>query len=376
MAEAIRMKPRVLQLLPTLKRAGAERVAVSLALGLPAHGWHTEVVSLYDAFPGGFQNTLHEAAVPVHHLGKHRGLDLRMVSQLRRVFALQQPAIIHTHSYLLRYVLPAWSSWPAARIVHTVHNLAQREVDLPGRLIHRWAFWRGVTPVAVGDEVAQSFLHVYGRPVAATIPNGVEVFPHVEPAAVAAVRSQLGLSPETPLAICVARLEPQKNHAGLLEAFHQAFAPDSPWRLLLVGDGSLRAALEAHVLRLGLQDRVHFLGLQADVAPALAAADLFVLASHWEGAPLAVMEALAAGLPIVATRVGGLPNLVTDGEDGLLAAPHHPVELVGALRALALDPTRRKAMGEAARRNARRFGIDAMVNAYAHLFHQLLGGAG
>ncbi len=369
------MNLSVLEVLPTLKRAGAERVAVSLATGLRAHGCDTHLVSLYDAFPGGFEEALGTAAVPVHHLSKRRGLDLRMVPRLRAIFAQTRPAIIHTHSYLLRYVLPAWQAWPGARIVHTVHNVALREVDLLGRLIHRWAFHKGVVPVAVGEEVADSFQQVYGRPVATTIPNGIELECASQPGQGQAWRQRHGFDQSDRLAVCVARLEPQKNHTGLVEAFHQAFPANSSWRLLLIGDGSLRPQLESQIAALGLQQRVHLLGLQPEVAAVLAAADLFVLASQWEGAPLAIMEALAAGVPVVATSVGGLPNLVRHGEDGLLVPPDHPGALAGAIRSLATDDARRQAMGHAASQHATRFGSEAMVAAYARLFHQLAGGS-
>src|SRR5207247_294749 len=113
-------KIRVLEVLATLKRAGAERTAVTLAGGLDRGRFETDVVSLYDAFPGGFEPELAAAGIPVHHLGKRRGFDARVYPRLRRVMRSFRPAIVHTHSYVLRY------AWPVstAPVVHTVHNLA------------------------------------------------------------------------------------------------------------------------------------------------------------------------------------------------------------------------------------------------------------
>ncbi len=367
------MSLRVLEVLPTLKRAGAEQVAVSLAIGLRDHACETRVVSLYDAFPGGFEPILAEAEVPVQHLGKRRGLDLRMISRLRKVFREFAPHIIHTHSYLLRYVLPAHAPLAHGRIVHTVHNVALREVDVLGRLVHRLAFRNGVIPIAVGPEVADSFTQVYPCAVAATIPNGIDIQRYRKPGQGDAWRTAHGFAPLDKLAVCVARLEPQKNPLGLVRAFHDALFPDASWHLVLAGEGSMRGEVERLVDALALRPRVHLLGLQSDVAPVLAAANLFVLASHWEGRPLAVMEALAAGLPVVATNVGGLPDLVADGDQGLLVPPGNLDFLAAALRTLAADQPRRDAMRASAWHVASRFSVDTMVASYADLFASLTG---
>ena len=143
------MKIRVLEVLATLKRAGAERMAVSLVRGLDPDRFETGVVSLFDAFPSGLEPELEAARIPTWHLGKRPGLDPRMIPRLFRVFRAFRPSILHTHSYVLRYTLPAGLAARAGSMVHTVHNLAAREVDATGRLIHRFAFRRGVAPVVL-----------------------------------------------------------------------------------------------------------------------------------------------------------------------------------------------------------------------------------
>ncbi len=348
------MKISVLEVLPTLKRAGAERMAVSLAGGLDRDRFEAAVVSLYDAFPNGFEPELEERGIPVWHLGKRRGLDLRMYPRLRAVFRAFRPAIVHTHSYVLRYTLPIGN---AAR-VHTVHNLASREVDLIGRLIHRAAFRRGVAAVAVGGEVARSFRDFYGFEPAATILNGVDI---AQPCARRDWRAANGFADGDILIVSVARLDPQKNPLGLIEAFARVDCPRC--HLLMAGEGSLRSPAP----------RVHFLGVRPDVAEILSAADIFALASDWEGTPIALMEAMAAGLPVVATAVGGVPELVEHGKSGLLVARGDMASLAAALGGLACDPQRRRALGEAARNAAARFSVTAMVDSYARLFERMAG---
>ena len=350
------MKISVLEVLPTLKRAGAERMVVSLVSGLDRDRFEPAVVSLYDAFPAGFEAELEERGIPVWHLGKRPGLDLRMYPRLMKVFRDFKPAVVHTHSYVLRY------TWPVTKAakVHTVHNLASKEVDFTGRLIHRAAFRTGVAAVAVGGEVARSFREFYGFEPAATILNGIET-PRCS--ARQQWRAANGFGEDDVLIVSVARLDPQKNPLGLIEAFARAGCPRC--HLLMVGDGSLRCSAP----------RVHFLGVRTDVAEILSSADIFALASHWEGTPLSVMEAMAAGLPVVATRVGGVPELVEHGTTGLLVAPGDMQSFAAALAAVARDPQRRRELGEAARNAAARFSVTAMVASYSRLFERLAGRA-
>jgi glycosyltransferase involved in cell wall biosynthesis len=363
------VKIRVLEVLATLKRAGAERVAVSLARGLDADRFETGVVSLYDAFPGGLAPELEAAGVPVWHLGKRPGLDLRTIPRLHRVLLKFKPDVIHTHSYVLRYSLPAGLGTRKAALVHTVHNLAARETDRAGRLIHRLVFGRRVAAVAVGEEVRRTFREWYGAEPEATIRNGIETAAFERPGARRRWRAENGFRDDDFLVISVGRLDPQKNPLGLIAAFAQGLGDDPRGHLLLAGDGSLREAAQRKA-----GARVHVLGVRAEVAEMLAASDVFALASDWEGTPLAVMEAMAAGLPVVATSVGEVPELVAPGETGLLVSAGDMSALAAALARLARDPELCGAMGRAARRRAQGFGVDAMVAEYAALYERLAGG--
>jgi glycosyltransferase involved in cell wall biosynthesis len=363
------VKIRVVELLATLRRAGAERMAVSLACRLDPERFETAVISLYDAFPGGFEAELKEHGVPVLHLGKHKGFDARMYPRLVRTFREMRPAIIHTHSYVLRYVWPAAAAGArGAAVVHTVHNIAEREAHDPvGRVVERAAFRLGVVPVAVAEEVARSFRKLYGFEPGATIPNGIDAARFRRPGERAAWRRENGFTDDDLLVVSVARLEPQKNPLGLVEAFSRVSGAGAT--LVMAGDGSLRDAVRER------GGRVRLAGVQTDVAPLLAAADVFALASQWEGNPMAVMEAMAAGLPVVATAVGGVPELVEHGVTGLLVPPGDAGAFAHALGALLSDALLRRRLGNAAREHAGRLGVDAMVAAYGDLFERLAGGS-
>jgi glycosyltransferase involved in cell wall biosynthesis len=213
-----------------------------------------------------------------------------MYPRLYSVLQEFQPDIVHTHSYVMRYTLPV----VRCKQVHTVHNLAMKEVDWTGRMIHRVAYRLGVKAVAVAESVAASFEQEYGfRPV--VIRNGIDVLRFHRRGVRERWRQENGFAPEDRLIVSVARLEPQKNPHALVRAIPPGF------RLLLVGAGSLRPTLE------GIEG-VHLLGVRTDLPELLSACDIFALASEWEGHPLALMEAMAAGLPVVATAVGGVPD--------------------------------------------------------------------
>lgn len=368
------MKIRVLEILATLKRAGAERMAVSLACRLDPNRFETGVASLYNAFAGGFEPELETAGVPVWHLGKRPGLDMRMIPRLHRVIREFRPDVIHTHSYVLRYSLPAGLAIRNPAMVHTVHNLAAKETDFTGRLLHRIAFGRRVSAVAVGEEVRRSYREWYGAEPEATIRNGIDTAAYFRPGTRQRWRAGHGFQDDDFLVVSVGRLDPQKNPLGLIDAFELAFRDDPRGHLLLAGGGSLREAAEQRAAERGVGARVHFLGVQPEIAGVLAASDLFALFSDWEGTPLAVMEAMAAGLPVVATAVGGVLELVSDGKTGLLAPAGDTRAMAGALSRLAADPGMRTAMAAAARIRSEEFSVETMVAEYASLFERLAGG--
>jgi glycosyltransferase involved in cell wall biosynthesis len=351
------LKIRVLEIVATLKPAGAEAVVLSLATRMDPSRFEVAVVSLYDPFPGGLEPFFEDKGIRVWHLGKRRGPDLRIYPRLQRVVSGFRPDVIHSHCYVTRYTL----GLRAPVMVHTIHNLATSEVGFLGRLFHRCAFRRAVLPVAVGTAVADSFQRLYGFPPVATIPNGIDIQRFWRPQVGQQWRRANGFGDNQTLVVSVGRLEPQKNPIALANAI--AKVPGV--QLLIVGQGKLSAALAG-------RERVHLLGARADVPDILAASDIFALASDWEGLPLAVIEAMAAGLPVVATSVGCVPEVVEHKSTGFLVPRADEPALAAALAKLAGSSKLREEMGQAGRARSRAFGVDAMVGAYELLFSELL----
>jgi glycosyltransferase involved in cell wall biosynthesis len=186
------------------------------------------------------------------------------------------------------------------------------------------------------------------------------------------VRAGVGVPLDRPLAGIIARLTEQKAHAHLFAAMATTKGLEQ-LHLLVVGDGHLRDQLHTQAADLGLKDRIHFIGARRDLGNILSAIDLFVMPSLWEGLPLSMVLAMGAGLPVVATRVAGIPEVVHDGDTGLLVPPADPRALGAALVKLVHSPELRARMGSAARAFALpRFGVDGYVASITSLYDRLL----
>jgi glycosyltransferase involved in cell wall biosynthesis len=187
------------------------------------------------------------------------------------------------------------------------------------------------------------------------------------------MRRALGLPPQAPVILTVARFAPQKGHQVLLEAIPTVLAHQPAAQFLWVGDGPLLPALRARAKSLGVGNHLHFLGRRDDVPELLGAADLFVLPSRFEGLPLAVLEAMAAGLPVVGTQVCGTQEAVADGRTGQLVPPDDPPALANAITALLSQPALAARFGAAGQqRFARLFGAGRMAQETADLYGELL----
>jgi glycosyltransferase involved in cell wall biosynthesis len=363
-------KIKVIHILPMLAPGGAERVAVHIARGLNPRRFDVAVISIWRRQGCELDKLLDDCGIPVAYLGKGQGFDGRVYQRLHQALKRHRPDIVHTHLHVLRYTLPSLLFLKPASAVHTVHNLAEREIEPRARCLQRFAIHHGVVPIAVSKEVARSLRQLYGiqdcRVIANGVPTNVYRYPRV---CRSEWRAREGFRDDHVLFVCVARLEEQKNHALLINAFAQGPASDPNAQLVLVGEGLLRDRLRDQAESLGLAQRIHFLGLRTDIPDVLSAMDVFVLASNWEGNPLCVMEAMAAGLPIVSTAVGGVPDLFTHGREGLLVRPGSEQGLSRGLNSLLLNPELRHSLGIAATRRAKEcFDVSRMVYEYEDLY--------
>ena len=360
---------RVLVLAKGLGRGGAERLLVETARRLDPERFHVEVAYLLP-WKDALVPELAAAGVPVHGL---RGAGLRGMAwplRLRRLVRNGRVDLVHTHMPLpaavARLVLPGRR--PA--FVHTEHNLWSRY-----RWATRWAnrltYRRNAAVVAVSEAVAASIGST--RVPVEVVVHGVElVAPAVDAAARLRARSALGLDPDVPVVGTVGNHTAKKDHATLLDAVARLATDVPDVQLVLVGSGPLTGELGARAQRLGIAERVHLVGSRPDARELLAALDVFALSSRFEGLPLALLEAMAAGLPVVATTVGGVPEVLTDGVDGLLVEPGDAGALQVALGKLLADPALARQLGARARLRAESFDIDRAAERIVGVYETVL----
>jgi glycosyltransferase involved in cell wall biosynthesis len=367
-------KVKVVQIVPLLSPGGAERVAVHLARGLNRRRYKTMVISFSGRVGCDLDHMLEEADIEARYLGKHLGFDYRVYGRLDRVLKEFEPDVIHTHLHVFRYALPSMLLRKRVAMVHTVHNLAEREIEPRGRMIQRYALTHGVKPVAVAEEVAASLESLYGihayRVIANCIPTELYANPQTSRKE---WRAREGFKDSDVLFVCVARFAPQKNQALLLKSFAQGPASDPRAHLVLVGEGELRANLEEQARNLNVATKVHFLGLRSDIPDVLGAMDAFALSSDYEGNPLSVLEAMASGLPIISTAVGGVPNLFETGKEGFLVPRGDFHGLAKSMNTLLRYEAVRESMAAAAAGRARKkYDVANMVRAYEDVYEELL----
>jgi glycosyltransferase involved in cell wall biosynthesis len=367
-------KVKVAQIVPMLSPGGAERVAVHIARGLNRRRYEPLVISFTGRVGCDLDYMLEDAGIEVRYLGKHPGFDYRVYGRLDAVLKECEPDVIHTHLHVLRYALPSMLLMKRVAMVHTVHNLAEREIEPRARLIQRYALTHGVRPIAVAEEVAASLASLYGIRNCCVISNCIPTDVYANPQTPRKEwRAKQGFKDSDVLFVCVARFAPQKNHALLLRSFSEGPASDPRAHLVLVGEGDLRVDLAEQARKLNVADKVHFLGLRSDIPEVLGAMDVFVLSSDYEGNPLSVLEAMASGLPIVSTAVGGVPNLFEAGKEGFLVPSGDLHGLAKSMNSLLKYEAVRQSMGVAAARHAREsFDVSNMVRAYEEVYEDQL----
>jgi glycosyltransferase involved in cell wall biosynthesis len=291
---------------------------------------------------------LEQAGVPVRRIPIYRHVDLTVIRRLRRALRDPRPDIVHTHLiHADVYGMAAARRSGIRTIVTSRHNDDQFRRLLPIRLLNR-LLWRSTRAgIAISHAIARFCVDVEGAPAAkiTTIHYGLPPLVVDRKAAQAALRRELELPDDTLLIGMVCRLIEQKGVVYGLRAFARV-APQYPNALLIVaGDGPLRAALEAEAKALGVADRVHFLGWRDDTTTILAALDVLLAPSLWEGFGLVLLEAMAQTVPIIGSAVSAIPEVIVDGETGLLVPPRDTAALANALDLLLRDAALRRHLG-------------------------------
>jgi glycosyltransferase involved in cell wall biosynthesis len=364
--------PRVSHVVENLNRGGLERVVIDLVREQRAQGLACQVVCLFER--GALAGEVEADGVPVIACGKRSGFDLAAIGRLRQALAVHGTTVLHTHNAAAHYhAVLAAVGLRLARTVNTRHGMGVQQA----RSRREWLFRRTLArtdAVVTVCEAARVQVAATGRippQKLVAVPNGIrlDAFAPADAEHRAALVHALGLPPGTRLVGAVGRLNWAKDPQGMVAAFARLHARRADTALVWVGDGALRGELAAAAHAHGVAARVIALGDRSDVPDLLRGFDLYAMSSRTEGYSIALLEACAAGLPIVATDVGGNREIVRDGVNGHLVPAADPGALGDALEGLLADPARAAAAGAAGRAWVEANGsLAAMARRYAALY--------
>lgn len=324
------------------------------AEGLPAVELSVVTFTRPHDGPNGLIDGARRAGLKVHVLEESGPFDPSLLPKVRDLIQSLAPSIIQTHhvkSHFLiaRSGLSRYYPWIAFHHGYTATNLKQRLYNQ----FDRWSLHRPDHLVAVCGPFKNQLTALGIAPERISIlHNTLAPSPAPDAAAIQAARTLVPAG--VPILLIVGRLSHEKGHLDLIAALQllQSQHPQLPWHALFIGEGLARAALTAAIARVGLTARITLAGHQADVKPFYGLADLFVMPSHSEGSPNALLEAMMERVPIVATHVGGIPEIVTNGETALLVPPSDPAALAAALAQLLAHPALAQRLALAAQRQA------------------------
>jgi glycosyltransferase involved in cell wall biosynthesis len=359
----------VLHVIASFQIGGAERMAASILSGLNRAHFKPLLCGLGGSGP--LLDMMAERDIACFVLNRRQGKDLSLPSKIHRLLNEQRVDVVQTHHFssLLYAVGPA--RLLRLPIVHTEHSYHSLRDNRRLRWLARLTMPLARELIVVGDDVGRFLVSRIG-----ISPERLQVIHQgvrcsdTNRSEVGRIRTELGLGHEAPVVGHVARLTAVKDQDLLLRAMQKVLQVRPDACLVLVGDGELRLRLEALSADLGIARSVRFLGFRADAEQLLHAFDLMVLSSHTEGLPIALLEGMAAGRPVVATAVGCIPELLADGR-GVLVPSRAPDRLADAILMLLADGPARARHAEAGRRHvAARFSLPEMIARYESLYRR------
>ncbi len=363
---------RLLLVVDSLEVGGAERLVADLAVALRRKGYDVTVAC---SVAGDLSGLLGKAGVPVRPLLDRlvkRRLSPVYAWRLRRVLRRERFDLVHAHVYASTAAAAIATLGTDVPLVITEHTEASWQ-DWRARRVSRWVYRRAKHIIAVSTPIRRRLIERDGvsPDLITIIPNAVvpaqEGYPDATPGLPTGLR-------ERPLVGVVARLQPEKGVANFLKAAARVAPLFPEAHFVIAGDGPLRQELAALAEELGLRDRAHFLGFWPDAAALMRSVDVLVVPSLTEGSPLVTLEAMAAGVPVVASAVGGIPDQVRHDKEGLLVPPDDAGALSEALLDLLRDPARAHRLGEAGRRRATsEFSHANMVRRIEDVYRAVLG---
>jgi glycosyltransferase involved in cell wall biosynthesis len=377
---------KVLFLIDSLGPGGAERLMIDLLPALRDLGVDSEVIAIQERHGNPVADDLRAVGVDVSTIGIERLRERGALARVTAAIERANPDILHTQlefADILGSVAASRLGIPSISTIHTLDRPPRWTKEAARSRLTAWTLRRRTSRViAVSESARNHVLRKAGLPKrhTAAIHNGIDLAPFVAVGAEDRLRtrSELGIGSDDPVIITVAVLRQPKGIADMLAAMPTLLESHPRLTYLVVGGGTDRSRLDGLVSELGVTQSVHFAGRRSDIPNMLAASDLFVLPSLTEALPTVLIEAMAVGVPVVATQVGGVPEIVDNGTTGLLVPPSSsPPALAEAVGRLLDSPRQRRAMGLAGRRKALdRFSIERQASRLTAEYRVLLSREG
>lgn len=375
-------RPTICQVLLTLNVGGAELLAAGIARAL--NDRYRFVFACLDVC-GSIGESLQAEGFPVEVIDRTQGVDIKCALRLSALLRRHKVDIVHAHQYTpffqSQVARLATRKMPVVFTEHGRHFPDSRSSKRVG--FNRMMLRKEDRVIGVGEAVRDALIvnEGFGPERVDVIYNGVDLPPFSavrgDVAMRQAVRSELGLEQNEYAILQVARLNPLKDHLTAVRAVNGLRQRGVHARLILAGDGEERSRIASCARAVGCEESVSFLGERNDVSRLLSAADAFLLSSISEGIPLTLIEAMAAGVPVVSTRVGGVDEVIIDGETGLLAEAGDDVQLANHLERLHCDSDLRRQIVLAGVDRARsQFSLERMHREYTQLYDELVSGSG
>lgn len=352
----------IIQVIPNLEVGGAEMVVANLATELKNKSQEVIVYCLYGCNTS-IVKKLQNDGITIRFFNKKPGFDIKLIHRLRRSLKIDKASIVHSHLYALPYIfLATLLMRPFVKLVHTVHTIPTKEYGAMNLRFNKILYTSGrVIPVAISPEIKHEIEAAFQLP-SSRIPmvyNGIETKLY---------QRKSDYSLHEPIVIThVGSFKEAKNHIFLITEFSRLLTIRPNVVLRLVGDGELRDSIVSLINQLQLQDKIELLGVRSDVPNLLGSSDLFVLPSKWEGMPMALIEAMCTGLPVIVSPVGGIIDMVQNNINGVYTSEQEN-DFSSKMFMLINDVELRARLGNRAAHDSFHFSTENMVDSYLKVY--------
>ena len=360
-------KLKIILVIPQFVLSGAEVMCQNLILGLKEKGHDVLAVSLYD-YHGSINKKLEEAGVTIKYLNKKKGFDSSIYEKIEKIIEEFKPDVVHTNLYIMSYIMPAAIKYGVKVKIHTIHSIANKEVPFIRRSIAHYMYHhKGIVPIALSYKHQNTVCKEYrlGKDKVPIIHNGEDTSHFV-------AKEDYSFNDVFTI-IHVGRFLKNKNQKKIVKAVKRLLDEGKKIKVLFVGEDNTDYGrlVKEQVKKEQLEDSFEFLGERENIETELAKADIFVLPSNYEGLPMTIIEAMSCGLPIIASSVGGIEDMITNNENGLLIEPNSE-DLYLAIKQLYSSQEKREKLGRKARESVYKYTREEMTNNYLKEYYRIL----